>query len=373
MIVSDFLLFAVFALLFCLESVIISGRGTVIIYSHLMKKWGYKVSETLPFFGARHLSLKTLFPPLGSAFITGSYPVIISPSGIMLNPYEGRWRSSGVNFFRYSDIKTIGVSGTSLVINECSFCRLHSEYEAAWWKDKLILLVKTLPDKRAELINSILAWMFDIHTIQNSASEIFKKVRPLRILVNFLYLFLFAAAPLLVFFFTFENVLVPVLTVIFLLHTAGVILFHRAYRAVFKDRGFPWSAVISIAFYPPAMIRSIDYFFKDSLIMFNSAAVSLSLMSPADSKRLISFLIREYTFFNFESDDKFEMEAADFYRESMLAEIKLLLNRNSINYSELLIPPEPDDGSEFYCPRCFCQYNGKVIRCEDCSIDLKKY
>jgi hypothetical protein len=338
-----------------------------------MKKWVYKVSETLPFFGARHLSLKTLFPPLGSAFITGSYPVIISPSGIMLNPYEGRWRSSGVNFFRYSDIKNIGVSGTSLVINGDSFCRLHSESEAAWWKDKLILLAKTSRDKRAEIINSIIAGMFDINTIQNSASEILKKVRPLRITVNILYLFLFIAAPLLVLFFTFENILIPVLTIILLLHTAALILFYRAYRAVFKERGIPWSAVISIAFYPPAMIRSIDYFFKDSLIMFNSAAVSLSLVSPADSKRLISFLIREYTFFNFESEDNFEQEAVCFYRESMIAEIKLLLQKKSINYNKLLIPPELHDDIEYYCPRCFCQYNGKVRKCEDCLIDLRKY
>jgi hypothetical protein len=57
----------------------------------------------------------------------------------------------------------------------------------------------------------------------------------------------------------------------------------------------------------------------------------------------------------------------------MLGEIKLLLERKSVNYEELLIPPAPHDDIEFYCPRCFCQYTGKVRTCEDCSIDLKKY
>jgi len=371
--VSDFLLFAVFGLLFCLESVILSGRGTVIIYSHLMNKWEYSISGTLPFFGGKHLSLKTLIPPLGAAFITTSHPIIISSSGFILNPYEGRLRASGKNSYRYTDVKTIGVSGSSLLINGISFCSMHSESEAAWWKEKLIRLTNISPGKRSDFVNEITASMFDLNAIADLALKIFTAIKPLRIIVNILYFYLFIAAPLLVLFFSFEDVLIPVLTVLLFLHAAAVTFFYRSYRAVFNDRGIPWAAIVSIAFYPPALIRSVDYFYKDSFLMFNAAAVSLSLIPHENSKKLISFLIREYNYFNFATEDNFEQELVSFYRKSMLAVIKQLLEKESINYDELLIPPAQHDDIELYCPRCFCQYTGKVRKCEDCSIDLIKY
>jgi len=373
LIISDFLLFLVFGFLFCLESVILSGRGTVIVYSHFLSKWDFIISDTLPFFGGKHLSFKTLIPPLGSAFITGSYPVIISPSGFMLNPYEGRCRASGINCFRYSEVKIIGVSGPALLINGSTFCRMHSESEADWWKEKLLNLTKISPDKMAGRVNELIASMFDLQSIEKIAEKIFNSVKPLRRTVNLLYIFLFIIAPVLVFLFSFENVLIPVLTAVLFLHAAAVTFFYKAYRTVFENRGIPWAAIISIAFYPPALIRSIDYFFKDSMLQFNAGAAALHLLPQGKSKKLISFLIREYIFFNFASENNFEQEQISFYRNSMLGEIKLLLERKSVNYEELLIPPAPHDDIEFYCPRCFCQYTGKVRTCEDCSIDLKKY
>lgn len=373
MIISDFLLFAVFGLLFCLESVIISGRGTVIIYSHLLNKWSYKVSGFLPSFGGRHLSIRTLFPPLGSAFITGSLPVIISSEGFILNPYEGRWRASGKNFFRYSEVKKIGVSGGSLLINGKSLCRMHSEYEAAWWKDKLIKLVKLPPEKRMEAADRIIASMFDRDEAKKIISGISAAVKPLRAAVNVLYIFLFIAAPLSVWIFTFEDVLFPVLAVLLVLHASVAAIFYRTYRTVFKERGIPWAVLISIAFYPPALIRSADWFFKDSLLMFNPAAVSFCLMQKEDAGKLISFLIREYTYFNFVSDDNFEIRIVNFYRESMLTGIKQLLEKESVSFDDLLMPPVQLDDMESYCPRCFCQYTGKAEICGDCTVELIKY
>ena len=190
LIVSDYLLFAVFALFFSMESVILSGKGTVIIYSHLLKRWGFKVSNQLPFFGGKHLSLKTLLPPLGSAFITGSHPIIMSPDGIMLNPYEGRYNTSHKNSYRFSDIKNIGVSGVVLLINGENFCRMHSDIEARHWKDKVLSATGTTAEKRTLTIADIINQMFDIDCAEKIIYKIQTVVKPLRLTVNIYYLFL---------------------------------------------------------------------------------------------------------------------------------------------------------------------------------------
>ncbi len=373
MIVSDFFLFAVFAALFFFESVLLSGSGTVIIYSHLLRTWEFAISGTFPFFGGRHLSLKTLTPPLGAAFITGSNPVIVSAAGFMLNPQEGKYRASGKNFYTYSEVKTIGISGSALLINDKHFCKMHCDTEAKWWKEKLIMLVNSASEERSVLIEELVGSMFDVERVEEITGSIFREVKSLRIAVNILYVFLFMAAPLLILFFSFENVLIPALLIILLMHSVAVYLFCKAYRKVFKERGFPWQAIISIAFFPPALLRSIDYFFKDSIMQFNTSAAAIILLSPEDSKKIISYLVREYTYFKFESAESVERELFGSYRLAMLKEIRSLLEKTAINYEELFIPPAAYDDLELYCPRCFCQYISNIKICEDCSIDLKKY
>jgi len=373
LIVSDFLLFTVFGILFCMESVLLSGKGTVIIYSHLLKKWEFTISKNLPFFGGRHLSLKTLIPPIGAAFVTGSSPVIISTSGFMLNPCEGRYKTGAENSYQYSEIQSVGVSGPVLLVNEKNFCRMNSDSEALWWKEKIISLIKTAPDEREKRVDEFIASMFDLENIRKITQNIFVSVKPLRFTVNILYLFLFIAAPLAVFIFNPDDVLLPVLIVILMLHAAAVCFFYRAYRKVFTGRGIPWTVIISIALYPPALIRSIDYFFKDSLLQFNASVAAIALMEPENSKKLISYLIREYIYFRFESEDSFEKDMAVSYNRNLINGIKSLLTKTSINYEDLLKPPPPYDNTCLYCPGCFSQFIKDVKICEDCSIELKKY
>lgn len=356
-----------------MESILLSGRGTVVIFSYLLAKWDFTVSVSLPFFGGKHLSLKTLFPPLGSAILTGSYPVIISHEGIMLNPYEGRYKSSGRNSFRYSGIKKIGVSGPVLLINGEKFCRMHSDYEANYWKDKILSVAEAPAERRDPLADEIISSTFDNISAAKRIEQIFIAVKPLRLTVNLLYIFLFISAPLMVIFFSLETVLIPVLVLLSFLHFTAVYIFYKTYKNIFAERDAPWAHIISMAFFPPALIRSVDYFFKDSMLNFNPAAVSLGLLPLEKSEELISFLIREYTFFNFKSDDTFELDVFESYRRSMLQGIESLIQRNVINLDKVLLPPPQYGNIKLYCPRCHCQYTDDVSICEDCNVKLKKY
>jgi hypothetical protein len=291
----------------------------------------------------------------------------------MLNPYERRFKSAGRNYYKFSEVKTVSVSGSALVINGESFCRMHSEFEALRWKDAIVHHIKCSMDHREYAVSEMIKSMFDMERIEELIKKIFIEIKPLRITVNLLYIVLFIIAPAAVMIFAFENVLYPLLITILFLHILAVYFFYKGYTAAFEERDTPWQVLISIAFYPPSLIRSIDYFFKDSLLEFNPSAVSLILLSSPNSRKLISFLIREYTFFRFKSEDDFEEEMVESYRDTMLKEIKVLLEKNFINYNELLVPPAPFDNIELFCPRCFCQYTGDVQICEDCSIELKKY
>jgi hypothetical protein len=351
----------------------LSGRGTVIIYSHLLRKWDYTISGRLPFFAGKHISLRTFLPPLGAAFVTGSCPLILSSSGFMLNPYEGRYKADGKNYINFSEIKTVSVSGSALLINGRNFCKMHSELEALRWKDKIVSIAKFSSDRRGEAISEIIRPMFDLERVEKLIKKISGEIKPLRITVNLLYIFLFIAAPAAVLIFTFEIILFSLLITMVFLHALAVYFFYKGYTAVFEERSTPWPVLISIALYPPALIRSIDYFYKDSVLEFNPSAVSMILFNSGNSRKLISFLIREYTFFRFKSENRIEEEIICSFKKTMLNEIKLLLEKCSIDYNELLVPPAPFENIESYCPRCFCQYTGGVRICEDCSIELEKY
>lgn len=373
MIISDYMLLAVFGILFLIESILPAGRGTVIVYSHLLNRWAYTISSSLPIFGGRHLFLKTLFPPLGASFITGSNPVVLSPSGIMLNPYEGRFSAVGRGHLAFTEIGRVGVSGSALMINDKKFCTMHSEYEAEWWKDRILETMRTSASDRPAVIKRILLLMFDVDVIREIAETVSGKTKHLRIAVNTLYIYLFFIVPLSVVLFSIDTVILPLLCILFLLQAVSISLFSRAYIRVFSERRKPWGVIISTALYPPALIRSIDYFFRDSLIMFNPAAVSLCMMNMADAEALASFLIREYKYYRFTSGDAYEREICSIHREAMLDQVKRLLEINSIDYNAVITPPEQYDDMASYCPRCHCQYSSRALICGDCSIDLVKY
>ncbi|MBN1499978.1 MAG: hypothetical protein JW982_07480 [Spirochaetes bacterium] len=372
---SDFVLLAVFSIFFIAESILFSAKGTVVIYSNSLKKWKYKISDKLPYFGGKYISLRNIFPPLGVSIVCGSFPLIFSEQGFLKNPMSYKYgiADSGDLYIRYSDVREVTSSGSDLIINGKKFCLMNNESEADRWKETIMELVKSHPGNRKKKIEEVISLVFNSAEAEIKLKGILKATRFLRFLLNILYVYLFAFSPVCVYLFTLGNSAVYLLTGLLAIHLSAILMYIRAYRKSIPEKKLQWTVMISAAIFPPGLIRSIDHFFTQTFILYNPLALAFACTGKEVSEELASFLIREYSYFRFESNDKIQNEMITEFRAVMLNEIKKILKKKKMDYDSLVRPPEKSVNSVSYCPKCLCQYVNESLKCMDCNIKLIKY
>ncbi len=362
--------FLVFLFLYLIECTTVFGHGAFIVYSRIYGKRGYTSSGS-----ALHLAGKNIFIPFTVApwnifLLCGSRPVVFGRRGLLVT---GKSKGTGGEFIDYGNIKTAGVHGTSVVLNETVTVKTHSAAEALQLKNRIISIAESGSGKREKLLEDYYSDMYSYGTVSEELKGDLKRSGFLRVLLGTAFVLAFIISPGAAIMVGLSSAWPYLLTAYVIIHYSAFfsfILFQKRSGMEMKFEDF--MNLFSMAFYPPAMLRSVNSFFRYRYITKSPAAVGAYVLKRELLPRFLSEIMRGVIY----SDGAGEGEAAEalnFGRDMELEGIRGVLKELEIDEAELLVPERDGDDSAGYCPKCFAQYGTESGTCTDCGIELKEF
>ena len=199
------------------------------------------------------------FPPLGTFFIARQFPISLSPEGLFsyvsacLNPV-GRPPQTE-EFIQWSEVRAIRADAKDVLVNDRVFFKAGSHVFARHLSAVLRRVHTAAQNNRPAVIQEILAETLDNRQVTARLAEFKKRSKPLRVLANVLFAYLFVLAPLLGWQYGFQHLGWGLLIGLFAQTIPIAILFRRSHKAMLPsadEERFTYFLIMLLA--PPTAI-----------------------------------------------------------------------------------------------------------------------
>ena len=369
-------LLLVLALIYLSECFVWVRRGAIAFASWRGNRFGVRPSGT--WMGNQHGSVRVSnpLPPLGIVFIVPDLPLSLSPSAVFgyspvcLDPAGRPWQTARHLSFR--DIRNVGVEGRKLLLNGEVFLKAASTFSARWLAELLRRLRKTPETECAAAIKQMLNACLDAEKLSARWRLFQAGARPIRILSNLLFIYLFLVAVPLILHFGFGQFGLWLLVGMLAQTTTIAILFRRAHKSLYPDaveeRLKPF---LTMLLAPPAAIRAPDLLARHLLEHFHPLAVAQVLCSPDQFKSFSrqTLLDMRYPLLPVCPTNEPEPRATEqWFRAARQETAEKFLQSAGLKPDELTALPRPTEpANQSCCPRCGAQFVTRTGTCSDCG------
>ncbi len=370
------LLFLVLAALYGWECACWLPRGAVAFTTWLGRCW--RVAHPGALLGNQRAGFifAAPLPPLGTLLTANQFPLSLSPQGVLAfvsttaNP---GWRPAQTGrFARWEDVRTVRAQARKLVVNGEVWWTAPSPILARRWADELARLAKLAPGVRGQAVNEAAEAGFDEKAAGKRWHEFLAQARALRGLGNALVVYVFAAAPAVIWHLGLRLSWLGLLAGLLALMIACATLFRRAHRILFPEATDErFTHTLTIALSPANAMRAHDALSRPLLEGFHPLAVAKLLLPPAGFRefaRRTLLDLRHPALPRCPSHDPVSCETEAFWRTTVRDAAERLLRREGIQPDDLCCPPKPADAQcRAYCPRCQAQFTTLAGECADCG------
>ncbi|MEK7707398.1 MAG: hypothetical protein AAB380_05325 [Verrucomicrobiota bacterium] len=370
------LLFLALALLYGWECACWLRRGSVAFSTWLGRNWQARHPGTL--LGNQHggFIFAAPLPPMGTLLTAGQFPVSLSPEGLLaavatnVNP---GWRpAQSGKYFRIDEIRDVSAQGKKLLVNGVVLLTAASNSLARHFSSELRRLVKLIPSQREAAIAELVHATLDTKIAEQRWQELQQLSRPVRLLGNALFVYLFVFAPGLIWQLGFKLSWLGLLVGLFALTTATAVFFYRAHRTLYpqaEDERFTHTLTIVLA--PMTTMRAHDALSRPLFETFHPLALARVFLSRNDFRdfaRRVLLDLRHPAEPVWSSAEP-AAHATELHARTMLqTAVEELLKQHGVEPEDLCKPPAPlDESCRAYCPRCGAQFTTLSGNCGDCG------
>jgi hypothetical protein len=367
--VSDLeLLFLVVLCLYGWECACWLRPGSIAFITWLGRKWR-------PFSGSpvgnQHGSfiLAPPLPPLGNILTANPLPLCFSSEGVTLGGFAGATAKLPGGTCRFDDIKTVEAKGRKLLLNGNVFLKTASAGLADYLAECIRLLSKTGVTERSAAIEKILRATFDSKAIEERWKKFEQQTSILSLLVNWLFFFVFAFIPAVIWRFGLKTSWMGLLVGLLMFTVSIAIFFGRAHKTFYpkaEDERFTHFLVTMLS--PVTAIRALDILSRPLMETFHPLAVAAVFCSDEKLRQLAAPAWRDIRFPSLRGGGVVPSATDENARAAFRKTVENFLERNKIDPEELLHPPQPlDETCAAYCPRCLSQFMKTDGGCPDCG------
>lgn len=373
------ILLLVVAVIYLIECFFLIKRDTFVFLNLFGLRWHPAYSSSILGNYSKGAIFSNPLPPLGITLFCQSSSISLSPDSIYsyasLAPYPGGRVQQHEKYFRLDDIKKISSYDNKIMINGADFAKALSHRIAKALADLIERLIRGSKSERSSFIKEAIERSLDTEAIQLRMQDYYKHARWLKIVSNLIFLYLFAACPVVVFYFGLAKTWFILLPLLLLLMVLNARLFFHAHKILFPDEGAARiQSLFLILLVPTTSIRANDYLSCYLLDSFHPLAVAKVLCCQKDfeliAKRFIldaQHPIQPVC----PADDTEICNTEKWFRESYLSLIEDFIKKNVNDFEALVQHPQQGSSSAVtYCPRCHTQFAITDGKCLDCNNTL---
>jgi hypothetical protein len=370
------LLAVVLALIYGWECACWLRRGSVGFLTAFGRNW--RVAHPASLIGNQQggFIFTNPLPPLGMVLTANQLPLSLSPDGILafvspsVNPGSRPVQSGKI--FRFEEIRSILVNGRKLKVNGELLLKAGSPTFAQYLANQLNHLRGLPPAQRAKAIEQIFVECFNTKEAESRWQEFLKVSRPIRVLTNLLFLYLFAFAPLIIWHFGVMQSWGGLLIGLGALTLPTSILFRRAHTKFYPKAGDErFTHFLTILLSPATAIRAHDVLSRPRLEEFHPLVIAKLFCRSEQFRAFARELLREVRHPALPVAPTPQGLPSQIERSSralLQKTMETFLQQNGLEPDELSQPPTPsDDTCRSFCPRCLSQFTSEQGLCADCG------
>jgi len=196
------LLFLIFTLIYLWECVCWINRGSVGFLTWFGRRW--RVAHPASLIGNQSGGFVWThpLPPLGTILVGNQYPLSISPDAVLTyvapsaNP--GSRPTQSAKLFKFDDVRKIEALGKKVCINGEVLLKVGTMTFAGHIAQQLDELTKLAPAKQKTALKEIARDQFDTKAITERWETFHQRIANVRILTNWLIMYLFVFTPILI-------------------------------------------------------------------------------------------------------------------------------------------------------------------------------
>jgi hypothetical protein len=370
------LLFLALAVIYGLECACWVRRGSVVFLTWLGRQWRVAHPGTLLGNQRGGVIFAHPLPPLGTLLAANQFPLSLSPDAVLayvalsINP--GGRPIQTEELFRFDDIRTVQVSGKKVLVNGEVLLQAPSPAFAEHLAQHLRELSKLAPAKREGAIEEIFRRLFDTEALEKRWHEFQKAAARLPLLANFLFVYLFVFAPLLIWYFGLKRCWPGLALGLIAFTLSSAILFRRAHKVLCpaaEEERFSHFLIVLLS--PATTIRARDALSRPLLEAFHPLAVAKVFCSDQQFREFAGKALREIRYPGLPVCPRAEplaQEAERYSRALLQKTVERFLSQSGLDPEALAEPPAPaDETCRSYCPRCLAQFTTSEGVCADCG------
>jgi len=370
------LLSAVLAALYLWECACWLRRGSVAFTTWLARSWQLHHPGSLIGNQRGGFIFAAPLPPLGTILTANQPPLSLSPGGVFafvsVNINPGLRGTQSGRFLRFDEIREIRARGRKLLINGELFFSFFSAALARHTAADLEALRQLKPAQREAAIADRLRSALDAKTAERRWNKAKPLAKPVRLLSNALFFYLFAFVPFLIWRFGLLSSWLNLLLGLFALTAVTAFLFRRAHLRLFpkaEDERFTHTLTIFLA--PTSAMRAHDALLRPLVETFHPLApakVFLSENSFRDFARRVLLDLRHPALPVCPRDEPQACATEAHHRNALRVAVEKFLKQSGIEPEALCRAPAPlDESCRAYCPRCETQFTNVDGQCADCG------
>ena len=294
-------LLLVLALIYLSECLVWVRRGALAFASWRGNRFGLRPPGTWMGNQRGGLLLSNPFPPLGTVLIVPDLPLSLAPtavfaySSVCLDPAGRPWQTA--RHLSFKEIRNVAMEGRKVLVNGELFLKAASSFSARWLAESLRRLRKSSEPERTAAIKQMLNESLDAEKLSARWRVFQTRVRPIRILSNGLFVYLFLVVAPLIWRFGFGQFGLWLLVGMLAQTISIAVLFRRAHQSLYPDAGEErLKAFLTMLLAPPAAIRAPDLLARHLLANFHPLAVAQVLCSPGRFKSLAGQALLDFRY-----------------------------------------------------------------------------
>ena len=370
------LLFLILALVYVWECACWLRRGSVAFLTWFGRRW--RLAHPANLLGNQQggFVLATPLPPLGSLVVGNQFPLSISSEAVLayvapsINP-AGR-PAQTAKVLSFDQVSKLTVRGKKLIINGEIFLKAGSPSFATMIAAQLLCLAKLNPSRRTAAIEEMLDSSFDFGAVKARWEQFARQARPVRLLANCLFAYLFILTPVLVWNVGFRQCWPGLLAGLLALTITTSILFRRLHLRLYPastDERF--TQFLTILLSPATAIRAVDLLSRPLLESFHPLTLSRVLCNKDQFQNFAQQLAREVRHPALPVcpvEETLAKQTEQAWRTMYKAALERFLAENGLDADELnRAPLAGDESCRSYCPRCLAQFTMREAKCHDCG------
>jgi len=308
---------------------------------------------------------------LGRLVVSHLPPITISPAGVCgLNaqtlPMSERPLGQTSKFIAFSDINDSSADGAYALINNERFAKCATPKQAKSVSKLIKMTAGAAPGARESIVQAYYAR----HFAADEAAAIFQNannlIGPIRLVCWILFLFLFAAAPVLVSVFGLR-LLIPIAVATLVLAAQICLMFFRFHKKLYPEESIERiESLVKMLLCPPASIRAPDLLTRNLLSDY-SPIVLIDLLRVVAGPQFTRAYILDLQYpLKYDVLNEAAAQTITWAAREQLTFSLQHIARSGATSEGVLDPILPEENSISYCPRCGCQFLTREGECADC-------